>query len=122
MASSTIATKHSNIDDPELIEKTNWRIIITAGIGFFTDAYDLFIIGVVTAILSPLWHISTMQLALLNGASLAAAAGGAIFFGLLSDKFGRKRLYGIEIAILFIGAILSAISPSFIFSIDSFGV
>lgn len=94
-------------------EKTNWRIIITAGIGFFTDAYDLFVIGVVTAILAPIWHLSTTQLALLNGASLAAAACGAIFFGMLSDKLGRKKMYGVEIIILFVGAILSALSPSF---------
>lgn len=30
------------------IKALHWRIIFTTGIGFFTDAYDLFIIGVVT--------------------------------------------------------------------------
>lgn len=81
--------------------------------GFFTDAYDLFIIGVVSTILKPIWQISTFQLALLNGAALAAAAFGAIFFGFLSDKFGRKRLYGVEVILLFVGAIVSAVSPSY---------
>jgi len=102
------------------IEETNltsfhWRLVFTAGMGFFTDAYDLFIIGVVTTILSPIWHLSTFQLAVLNGASLAAAAFGAVFFGILSDKLGRKKMYGVEVAILFLGAILSALSPSFWF-------
>jgi len=95
------------------LQRTNWRIIFTAGMGFFTDAYDLFIIGVVTAILSPVWHLSIKQLALLNGASLAAAALGAIFFGTLSDFFGRKKMYGVEILILFFGAIISALAPNF---------
>ena len=83
-------------NDEEGISKFHWRIVITAGMGFFTDAYDLFIIGVVTAILSPLWHLSTTQLALLNGVSLASAALGAVVFGYLSDRFGRKKMYGLR--------------------------
>jgi len=95
------------------IKKSHWRVIITAGMGFFTDAYDLFIIGIITAILIPLWHLSTLQISLLNGAALLSAAAGALIFGWLSDKFGRKKMYGMEILILFIGAVISAFSPSF---------
>lgn len=90
-----------------------WRFIFTAGMGFFTDAYDLFIIGVVTTLLTPLWGLTTAQLALLNAASLTSAAFGAIFFGFLADKFGRKT-YGWEVAILFWSAILSAFAPNFV--------
>ncbi len=100
--------------DESSVTKFHWRMVITAGTGFFTDAYDLFIIGVVTAILAPMWHLSMTQLAILNGASLAAAAFGALIFSAASDKYGRKKLYGLEVLILFFGAILSAISPSFI--------
>lgn len=96
------------------INKQNVRMIFTAGIGFFTDAYDLFIIGVVTAILAPIWHLSMIQVAVLNGAALASAAFGAIFFGVLSDRFGRKKMYGIEILVLFVGALLASLSPSFV--------
>jgi len=101
--------------DEQKIGKAHWRMILTAGMGFFTDAYDLFIIGVVTALLSPIWHLSTAQISLLNGASLASAALGAVFFGWCADKFGRKKMYGIEVLILFVGAILSALSPSYVF-------
>jgi PHS family inorganic phosphate transporter-like MFS transporter len=107
-------TQVSAIDDTS-IRSIQWRMVFTAGMGFFTDAYDLFVIGVVTAILTPLWHLTTTQIAVLNGASLASAAVGAVFFGFLSDKFGRKKLYGIEVVILFAGAILSASATSFIF-------
>ncbi|WP_244897148.1 hypothetical protein [Candidatus Coxiella mudrowiae] len=63
------------------IKALHWRIIFTTGIRFFTDAYDLFIIGVVTTILMPLWHLIISQLALLNRSALAlaASAAGAIF-------------------------------------------
>ena len=107
---------HSNTLQSEeaALSKFHGKMVLTAGIGFFTDAYDLFIIGIVTSILGPIWHLSTLQVALLNGAALAAAAFGAVFFGFLSDRYGRKKLYGYEILVLFFGAILSAMSHSFL--------
>src|SRR3990167_85108 len=89
------------------------KMVLTAGIGFFTDAYDLFIIGIVSSILKPIWHLSILQVALLNGAALASAAFGAVFFGFFSDRYGRKKLYGYEVLVLFFGAILSAVSHDF---------
>ena len=99
--------------DETKINSYHWRIVLTAGMGFFTDAYDLFIIGVVTALLAPIWHLSTEQFALLQGASLAAAALGAVFLGTLSDKLGRKKLYGLEVFIMFFGSIISAVAMNF---------
>lgn len=95
------------------LSKFHAKMVFTAGIGFFTDAYDLFIIGIVTSILGPIWHLSTFQVAILNGAALASAAFGAVFFGFFSDRYGRKKLYGFEVLILFFGAILSASATSF---------
>lgn len=107
-------TSHLASYDETKIKLFHWRIVFTAGMGFFTDAYDLFVIGVASVILMPIWHLTTAQLALLNGVALAAAALGAVFFGFLADKFGRKRLYGVEVVLLFFGAILSALAPSYI--------
>ncbi len=88
----------------------HWRTWITAGMGFFTDAYDLFIIGVVTSLLTPLWHLSTLDLMLLNSTALFAAVLGALIFGRLMDRLGRKTVYGVEAMLLTGGAILSAFS------------
>ena len=100
--------------DESRLNGFHWKTMFTAGMGFFTDAYDLFIIGTVTAILTPIWHLSTAQLSILNSTSLAAAALGALFFGKLMDKLGRKVMYGFELIMLTVGAILSACAPSFI--------
>lgn len=99
--------------DESGLQKFHWRMVFTTGMGFFTDAYDLFIIGTVTAILSPIWHLSIAELAILNSTSLAAAAVGALVFGKLMDKLGRKTMYGFEVILLTGGAILSAFAPSF---------
>ncbi|MDE3044077.1 MAG: MFS transporter [Acidobacteriota bacterium] len=81
--------------------------------GFFTDAYDLFIIGTVTVILTPIFNLSTNQISLLNSISLLASVVGAITFGKLMDRLGRKRMYGVEVTILVVGALLSALSWNF---------
>lgn len=115
MKSAVIDNQSLRELDEQKVGRSHWRMIVTAGMGFFTDAYDLFVIGVVTALLAPLWHLSTAEISLLNGASLASAAVGAVFFGWCADKFGRKKMYGVEMLILFVGAILSAVSPSYSF-------
>jgi MFS transporter, PHS family, inorganic phosphate transporter len=113
MSSNSAISEQLRQDDESKISRFHLRMIFTAGTGFFTDAYDLFIIGVVTALLGPIWHLNHSQLAILNAASLASAALGAIIYGYLSDKFGRKAIYGTEVLILFFGAIFSACSTSF---------
>ncbi|MCL4497670.1 MAG: MFS transporter [Deltaproteobacteria bacterium] len=97
------------VDEVDLV-RHHFRTMFTAGMGFFTDAYDLFIIGVVIALLTPIWHLDTSEIALLGSSSLIAAAIGAYLFGRLADIFGRKAIYGLEVIILTIGAIGSAFS------------
>jgi MFS transporter, PHS family, inorganic phosphate transporter len=79
--------------------------------GFFTDAYDLFIIGVVISILKDEWHPSPWAVGLVTSTALLAAAFGAIIFGRVADMLGRKRIYGYEVLVLAAGAIASAFSP-----------
>lgn len=101
-------------DNTKVQSKAHRRLVLIAGMGVFTDAYDLFIIGVVSSVLISLWGLTIFQVAILNGSSLVAAAVGAITLGHLSDKLGRKRIYGFEMLILFFAALASAFSPSFL--------
>ena len=89
--------------------------MFVSGMGFFTDAYDLFVIGIVVALLKPEWGLSTTQVSLLNSVTLAASALGAIVFGRIADILGRKKIYGYEVLILAIGALASAFAPNFWF-------
>ncbi len=87
----------------------HYKTWFISGMGFFTDAYDLFIIGTVLAIL-PLsgWDLTTANKALIGSTSLLAAVIGATLFGKLLDKIGRKRIYGVELLMLIAGALGSA--------------
>ncbi len=95
------------------ISRFQWKIMFVSGMGFFTDAYDLFVIGIVVALLKPEWGLSTGQVSLLNSVTLLASAAGAIIFGRIADILGRKRIYGYEVLILAIAALASAFAPNF---------
>jgi MFS family permease len=98
--------------DNAKISKEHWKIMFISGMGFFTDAYDLFIIGVVMALLKPLWHVGQLEEGLVQSTALIAAAFGALLFGRIADMIGRKRIYGVEVLVLAAGAIASAFSPN----------
>lgn len=101
--------------DDSHITRFQWKIMFVSGMGFFTDAYDLFVIGVVVALLKPEWNLGTGQVSLLNSATLAASAVGALVFGRIADMLGRKRIYGYEVLILALGAVASACAPNYTF-------
>ncbi|HEX4231829.1 MAG TPA: MFS transporter [Bryobacteraceae bacterium] len=92
------------------ITPEQWKVMFISGMGFFTDAYDLFIIGVVMAMIKPEWHPSPLAVGAITSTALFASAVGAILFGRIADLLGRKRIYGYEVLVLAIGAIASAFS------------
>jgi MFS family permease len=90
------------------------KAAVTAAMGFFTDAYDLFIIGVALVLIRAEWHLSAVQTSLLGSATLLATLAGALVFGRIADLAGRKRVYGLVAAIMAAGALATALAPSYV--------
>jgi PHS family inorganic phosphate transporter-like MFS transporter len=97
------------------------RACIVSGIGFFTDAYDIFAINLVAAMLGYIYFIDNKSKLPANvdtAVKVAASVGtmvGQFVFGWLADKVGRKRMYGVELIIIIVATIgqsLSANSPA----------
>jgi MFS transporter, PHS family, inorganic phosphate transporter len=86
--------------DEAKVSKLHWKIMFVSGMGFFTDAYDLFVIGVVMAMIKPIWHPSAIETGLVTSTALLASAVGAVLFGRVADLLGRKRIYGVEVLVL----------------------
>ena len=97
------------------ISRFHTKAIFTSGMGFFTDAYDLFIIGTASSLIATQWHLSSNQKGLINSMTLLGAFVGAIVYGRIADRVGRKRIYGLEAAIMLVAALASAFSPGFVF-------
>ncbi|RFU33679.1 hypothetical protein B7463_g2704, partial [Scytalidium lignicola] len=127
---------YSHITDPNLrrrlalseIDKVpfGWyhvRAVVVAGIGFFTDSYDIFAINLITSMLGMVFWQDSKNLGVMstsaNTAIKAATSGGAVIgqvgFGWLSDIIGRRKMYGVELAIIVFATLaqsLAAPSPS----------
>ena len=100
------------LDDASL-NRFHLRAVLVSGMGFFTDAYDLFIIGVASTLIKQDWHLDTGHLAILNATMLGAAFLGAMCFGRIADLVGRKRVYWLVAAVMAVASIGSAFAPSF---------
>ena len=97
------------------------RAVIVAGIGFFTDAYDIFAINLVTAMLGVVyWQTARSKPGTIpehsDTAIKVATSGGTVLgqvgFGALADIVGRKRMYGLELIIIIFATLAQALSAS----------
>nr|POE96903.1 repressible high-affinity phosphate permease [Quercus suber] len=95
------------------------RAIAVAGIGFFTDAYDIFAIGLVTTMLGIVyWHDATVKPGTIppnaDTAIKVATSGGTVIgqvgFGALADIVGRKRMYGLELILIIFATLAQSLS------------
>jgi len=101
-----------SLDDAKL-SVFHLKAAATAGAGFFTDSYDLNVIGIVILLVTPQFHLDKSQVAFTASSALLAVAVGAMLFGRLGDLIGRRRVYGLEAILMIIGALVSAFAPSF---------
>ncbi|KAL8140009.1 hypothetical protein V2J09_006030 [Rumex salicifolius] len=101
--------------------KTQWyhfTAIVVAGMGFFTDAYDLFSISLVTKLLGRIYYTTANKpgtlppnvSAAVNGVAFCGTLTGQLFFGWLGDRLGRKKVYGMTLMIMVICSVASGLS------------
>jgi MFS transporter, PHS family, inorganic phosphate transporter len=90
------------------------RTVVISGVGFFTDAYDLFVIGTAAALVAVQWHLSTIQTSWVTGAAILGAFVGAFTFGRVADVIGRKKVYVTVAVVMIVGAVASAVAPDFL--------
>jgi MFS family permease len=89
------------------------RAVVISGMGFFTDAYDLFVISTVAVLVKSQWHLSTTQTSWVAGSTILAAFIGALVFGRIADVLGRKSVYAAVAVIMIVGALASAFATGF---------
>jgi MFS family permease len=73
----------------------HWLVVVALGITWILDRLEVTLSGSVAGALrdSPALRFSAADVGLANSAYLAGAVTGALFFGWLTDRLGRKRHY-----------------------------
>lgn len=116
----------SNFNGPNALESLDNRsftrhhvkAILVSGVGFLADQYDLQSINILTTIIGYVYFagnnntIPTTPSSLLSAAATVGAIAGQVIFGILADRYGRKRMYGIELMIIIIGTVGASLSAN----------
>ncbi|XP_042510890.1 inorganic phosphate transporter 1-4-like [Macadamia integrifolia] len=98
----------------------HFNAIVVAGMGFFTDSYDLFCISLVTKLLGRIYYykegsqspgtLPPSVNSAISGVAFCGTLAGQLFFGWLGDKMGRKRVYGLTLVLMVVCSIASGLS------------
>ncbi|CAO3648587.1 unnamed protein product [Mucor fragilis] len=92
------------------------RACIVSGIGFFTDAYDIFAINLVSTMIGFVYFSANNNKTPYNvdtAIKVSCSVGtvvGQLAFGYLADRVGRKRMYGVELIIIIVGTVGQALA------------
>jgi len=92
----------------------HFKVCMVAGVGFFTDAYDIFAINIASTMLGYVYGKGGVLSAHQDlGVKVATPCGtliGQLVFGWLADRVGRKRMYGVELMIIIVATFGQAMS------------
>jgi MFS family permease len=93
----------------------HWRVILALGVTWIIDGLEVTLVGAISGVLQDprSLHFTSEQIGLLGTAYLVGAVLGALVFGYLTDRLGRKRLFTITLALYLVAAFLTAFSWDF---------
>jgi putative MFS transporter len=95
-------------DDEVAMTSVRRRALVTIGLGEFVDGYALIVISGALLQLQPHFHLNAGEVGWLSASAFFGSAVGALFFGDLADRIGRRRVFVLNL-IAFVGlALLSA--------------
>ena len=94
----------------------HWLVIISLGITWILDGLEVTIIGSIAGVLKEpqTVHFTDVQISGAGTFYLLGAVLGALFFGRLTDRLGRKMLFMITLGVYLIATVATAFSFSFI--------
>lgn len=88
------------------------RIFIIGGLGYMFDAWDVALNGFLTPLLGTEFGLSTGERGLVATANLVGMAVGAVAWGTIADRMGRKKAFSLTLLIFALFSVLGALSPS----------
>ncbi|HDR6258123.1 MFS transporter [Bacillus cereus] len=88
------------------------KLLGIAGLGWLFDAMDVGMLSFVMVALQKDWGLSTQEMGWIGSINSIGMAVGALIFGILSDKIGRKSVFIITLLLFSIGSGLTALTTT----------
>ncbi|KFC66748.1 Major facilitator superfamily MFS_1 [Bosea sp. LC85] len=104
-------------DIPARLDRLPWSrfhtlVVVALGITWILDGLEVTLAGSVSGALkeSPVLRFTNTEIGLAGAAYIAGAVLGALFFGWLTDRLGRKRLFSITVLVYLAATAATAFS------------
>src|ERR1700736_6017092 len=107
-------------DIPARLDRLPWTrfhtlVVVALGITWVLDGLEVPVAGSIAGAIqeSPVLHFTATEVGLVGSAYLIGAVIGAVLFGYLTDRFGRKRLFMVTLGIYLTATAATALSWDF---------
>ncbi|WPB56414.1 MFS transporter [Xylophilus sp. GOD-11R] len=95
----------------------HWRVVIALGIAWVLDGLEVTLVGSIGSVLErpDTLALTAAQVGAAGSLYIAGAVVGALLFGRLADRLGRKRLFIVTLIVYAAATLATALSPGFAF-------
>ncbi|MFE5021763.1 MFS transporter [Streptomyces sp. NPDC056656] len=103
----------------QIVQDLPWRwsvqgkIFIIGGLGYLFDAYDIALNGFLMPLLGDHFDLSISARGLVATANLVGMAVGAVVWGAVADRIGRKQAFSVTLLIFAAFSVLGALAPTY---------
>ncbi|WP_349305768.1 MFS transporter [Bacillus sp. FJAT-49711] len=88
------------------------KLLGIAGLGWAFDAMDVGILSFVIAALAIEWNLTPSQMGWIGSINSIGMVVGALVFGMMADKIGRKNVFMLTLVLFSVGSGLSALTTT----------
>ena len=112
---------HFETDIPARLDRLPWGrfhtfVVVALGITWILDGLEVTLAGSLAGALrdSPVLQLTSVEVGLAGSVYIAGAVTGALFFGWLTDRLGRKTLFFVTVAVYATATVATAFSWNFV--------
>src|SRR5213594_2883177 len=93
--------------------RDNWNAVLASTIGWTLDSFDYFVVVMVLTEIAKDFGRTNAEVALTITITLAFRPLGAFLFGLMADRYGRRKPLMIDVVAFSILSVASGLAPNF---------
>jgi MFS family permease len=95
----------------------HWRVVMALGIAWVLDGLEVTLVGAIGAVLQrgDTLGLTSVQVGWTGSLYVAGSILGALWFGRLTDKLGRKKLFMLTLAVYAVATLATAFASDFWF-------
>jgi MFS family permease len=111
MSTQAHTTDHTPIEGASMGRGEYWNWFLASG-GTLIDGLSIFSLGVAMPLITSRFSLSALMVGLIGSALVLGAVFGALIGGPAADRFGRKPAFLIDMTIITVGALISALADA----------